>query len=66
MAYVQTEWDKRMERAAKARHCPEQPVDTHMLRLRAEGYSNQQIAELTGRKIWDVNLELGPNELKGR
>ena len=65
MGRIQTEWDQRW--AAKQNACNDMRApDPHMLRLRGEGYSNQQIAEITGRKIWDVNLELGPNRLRGR
>lgn len=65
MTHIQTEWDRRW--TAKQNACDDMRApDPHMLRLRGEGYTNAQIALITGRKIWDVNLELGPNKLKGR
>jgi len=56
---------QRLIRAAASRPAGKSE-DPHMLRLRDEGYSNHQIAIMTGRPLYEVNLEIGPHDLKGR
>jgi len=60
-----TAWEDKVRRHVNAAEEPK-PVDPHLERLRAEGFTNGQIAVITGLPKYEVNLLLGPQDLRGR
>lgn len=63
MAWVQNDWDKRYANRPPPTNAG---TDPQLIRLREDGYSNHQIATLTGKRLSEINLALGPHNLRGQ
>lgn len=65
MSYRQEDWERRIQAHMRAKAPSRDERAPRLQQYRAQGYSNQQIAHLTGIPVWDVNLIIGPNQLRG-